>query len=182
MITQVHKGKYVIADVVDETPEIRFIADTVAGALILSLSELDELSAELKQAKLSIRRNLTKDIVDPLFAKTLFTVEANTFEISALRKEHGDYWDDYNHCGRMIPIGFVDNKPVCFQVEWAKINGILVAFWSATSQVVDYKMIEDWFVLHCNPTHNGRQSRCDAQNFHQCLSKTRELKSSTECV
>lgn len=108
----------------------------------------------------------------------VFLVEANSFERMKLWEEfsHKHSWVQDNE-GYLEIIGTLDNRPVCISFVFVKIDGFLVAFCDASSEVVDYKMINDWFDKNCNPlTKDNRKARCDAMNFHTCLQAIRENK------
>lgn len=116
---------------------------------------------------------------DPLrekLAQARFVVEANNFEKQCLWQDYKDKleWESIPS-GELATVGHLDGRPVCLSILWARLNGQLVLFQHATSQLVDYALIEEWLNTHCNPQHNGRSARCDANNFHQCLHAVREL-------
>ncbi len=62
-------------------------------------------------------------------------------------------------------IGKFGGMPVCVCVSFARIKGHLVAFYEATSQVVDHRMVEEWLKTEF-PSSRGKTN---AQNFHNCL-------------
>jgi len=103
--------------------------------------------------------------LDLRFKDTIYLVEANSCEMLYLWKEFNTqfYWEQ-DCSGKIIQIGELDNRPVNIEISWSKINGYRVAFWDACSQVVDYKMIEDWFLDNLPGVH-----RTDAMNFHQVI-------------
>jgi hypothetical protein len=61
--------------------------------------------------------------------------------------------------------------PVCVAVEFAKIDGHVVAFYEGCSQVVDYRKVRAW-VDKSFPQSKGHT---DATNFGHCLSALREI-------
>jgi hypothetical protein len=101
-------------------------------------------------------------------SQTQFLVEATTFEIYSL-------WSQYHleiknlHVypdGDGPTIGYLLDMPVCISRRWWSIDGELVLFWGANSQVVDYRMIDCWF----DQQYSGKQvRRTDAQNFINIL-------------
>jgi len=127
---------------------------------------------------------------EPRFAKTQFVVEAASYEKHVLWSQHSHQgslnssigklpkfeWVQ-DHQGRMIKVGELGGRPVIVTFFWFTIDGVLVAFWEATSQVVDHKMIEEWLEANCAPRYdNGhRLAHCDAFNFSHCLSAIREF-------
>lgn len=71
-------------------------------------------------------------------------------------------------------------RPINISLSWAWIDDQLVCFWYPCSQLVDHKMIEQWFDQNFHQTHDGgRRSRVDHQNFHNCIgainNKNKEL-------
>lgn len=124
-----------------------------------------------------------------LLKKTVFIVEANSFEEHCLWAQHATespYYPEYPKVkweqvyGYLITVGKLDNRPVCITGSWVKIDGFYVMFWDATSQVVDYvqitKWLEDNFKGKCD---NGTcRAESDAMNFGHCLSAIREFKKS----
>jgi len=53
--------------------------------------------------------------------------------------------------------------PVCVSVTWDIVKGQLVAFYEATSQVVDHRMVDKYIRENCSRTGN-------VQNFHNVMS------------
>lgn len=81
----------------------------------------------------------------------------------------GVSWKQLNP-GCVLTIGYLDKRPVVLTIYWDEIEGELVGFYSCNSQVVDWKMIEDWLSKHFKQTWDkGRPAKCDAINFHHCL-------------
>ncbi|MFY4731209.1 hypothetical protein [Nitrospira sp. BLG_2] len=122
--------------------------------------------------------------VDPRFKDTEFVVEADSFAMQALwekfstqslyRTPQNIYNWEQDCRGFMETIGHVNKMPVCVCFFWYKINGHLILFYEATSQVVDHRMIEEWLDKYCNPKHNGSKARCNASNFHHALGYIRD--------
>lgn len=123
--------------------------------------------------------------LDDLLLCARFVVEASSFEQQALWEAHavqagGDNstridWLDQTR-GWLLEIGRLDNRPICINVRGSLLNGLAVLFYDATSQVVDWQMIEDWFQERCWPKwdNNTRRAHCDAANFHHCLQVARQ--------
>lgn len=123
---------------------------------------------------------------DPRFKETFFLVEASSFEKQSLWERWNDLlvWEDQNR-GCIGQVGILDDRSVVISVFWANIEGKLVAFWEPTSQVVDYKMIEEWFAQNCVPPkvdRGTRNARCNAMNFHSCIHAIREANESQPSV
>lgn len=122
--------------------------------------------------------------VDPRFKDTEYVVEADSFATQALwekfstqsmyKTPQNTYHWEQDCRGFMETIGHVNKMPVCVTFFWYKINGHLILFYNATSQVVDHRMVEDWLDKYCNPKHNGSQARCDANNFAHVLGYIRD--------
>lgn len=103
--------------------------------------------------------------------QTQIIVEANSFEIHSL-------WQKYNTLpdlkiyldGDGVTVGYINNLPVVISRRWWSINGVVVLFWHATSRMVDYDLIDDWFkqqypILHQNSLLHRINYRYDAENF-----------------
>lgn len=100
------------------------------------------------------------DIAVDLRLKDLFAlVEANDNERTLLWRMHahdarrsscglGDYiqvaWKQ-DLKGLIIHVGTFADMPVSLSLSFAELNGKLVAFWDATSAVVNHDMIQEWF-------------------------------------
>lgn len=62
-------------------------------------------------------------------------------------------------------IGRFGGMSVCVTVSFARIKGHVVAFYEATSLVVDHRMVEEWLKVEF-PASRGKTN---ATNFHLCL-------------
>lgn len=79
--------------------------------------------------------------------------------------------------GWLVTVGKLDGRPVCISLNWDRLDGFLVCDWEATSEVVDYKMVNKWLDEHFSgKTKDGRRARCNAQNFHLCTHEFRNRK------
>lgn len=77
-------------------------------------------------------------------------------------------WEQLGGCG--ITIGCLDKRPVVVSLNWDRLDGFLVCQWEATSQLVDYKMIEEWLDKHYTRiASDNRPASCNASNFHSCV-------------
>lgn len=105
--------------------------------------------------------------LDDRFAMTMFVVEATHCEGFLLWRMHGGevIWVQ-DRDGLLLTIGHIGDRPVCVCFQWATINGKLVMFYEAVSEIVDHKMVNAWLAEHCNP---GHWARCNADNFHILL-------------
>jgi hypothetical protein len=110
---------------------------------------------------------------------TVFTVEANGFEQHMLWVLHAYRvnWLQRGE-GTMVTLGTLDGRPVVLSLRWAVIDNCSVLFYHPQSEVADYAMVERWLAENCTPPTwgGGRAARCDAQNFHQCLSAIEEYR------
>lgn len=71
--------------------------------------------------------------------------------------------------GWLVTVGTLDDRPVCISLNFDRLDGFLVCIWNATSEVVDYKAINDWFDKHYHAVRmGGGRARCNAANFHIC--------------
>jgi hypothetical protein len=122
--------------------------------------------------------------VDPRFDKTFYLIETDDCSRLTLWREyskeapkcgpmlggenmlnpiHGRLEWEQDNPGKIIHVGDCDDRPVHISCFWNILDGKYVCFWEATSQVVDYKLIEEWFALYCP---KARQT--NAMNFHNC--------------
>lgn len=102
------------------------------------------------------------------FDKIDYLCEANSFETMCLWKENKLSWKEDNS-GWLITVGYIDKRPICVSIRTCVINKINVLFWMPTSELVDYKMISEWFDENCNPYSGGRKARTDSTNFNHVL-------------
>lgn len=98
-------------------------------------------------------------------AKTTFVVEATDFEQLVLWDKWHDKldWQEISR-GLLRTIGELDDRPICVSLLWSLLNGKPVCFYEATSQVVDYELVNEWR----NKTFHAA-GHCNAMNFHLCL-------------
>lgn len=64
------------------------------------------------------------------------------------------------------------NMPICVSLTFDLIGGLLVCFYEATSQVVDYRVVEKY--VHDKKVWPAVVGRTDAMNFGQCINAIRE--------
>lgn len=114
-------------------------------------------------------------------AKTLFIVEATSFEQYCLWEKYASTSSIYNLTwaqmdGWLVTVGKLHGRSICISTRWVKIEKRLVMFWEATSQLVDHKMIENWLDEHFQGTYDKglRRASCDANNFHHCVTAIKE--------
>lgn len=131
---------------------------------------------------------------------TEFAVEADSFAQQAL-------WSDYSKgaarmtiCRRVeerldrrvdweqvgdgwLPrVGDLAGMPVCISLSWALIEGRLVLFHHATSQVVDHRMIDAWMRQQMPQLWpaDQRSRTTDATNFYNIVHAIRDLNKAPE--
>lgn len=113
-----------------------------------------------------------------LFEGVTGVVEATRFE--DLRrwpdvKKYRPEWEwKQSLSGPLITVGRLDDRPICISVFVHEIGGERIVFVEPTSQLVDYKMIDEWLLEHLPESalqqHNLRQgyrylNKVDAGNF-----------------
>jgi hypothetical protein len=98
-----------------------------------------------------------------------YACEATSYETLCLwdrhHQQHGIPWED-ERGGYAWIVGRCAEMPVVVVVCWARILGRRIAFYEATSQVVDHRQVEAWVRAHVL-TPGGE--RCDAMNFGHVL-------------
>lgn len=111
--------------------------------------------------------------LDPRFSMTEYAVEADSFSYQALWEKFSTEtihktpmsvvrWEE-DSLGHMTTIGWFNKRPININFRWATLNGHSILFYDACSQLVDYKMVEDWLDKYT------KFRRCDANNFHNVL-------------
>ncbi len=135
------------------------------------------------------------DTAETRLARTLFIVEATSFERMSLWAHHSEdaVYPLYNprrgvpaysqHKWEDIPNGYgvtvnpSGKRPVCILLTWVRIDGQLVMFWEGCSKLVDYNLIDKWLEEHFKGTYdnNTRRAECDAMNFGQCLGAIKDV-------
>ncbi|MFA6199260.1 MAG: hypothetical protein WC679_02475 [Bacteroidales bacterium] len=115
---------------------------------------------------------------DDLMKKTMFAVEANSFEEHCL-------WDKYNSklkwgeftSGTMKTFYSESGRPICVSLCWAYINDFLVLFYFPTSELVDWVIINEWL------ESLNFKYKTDAQKFHNIVIEINDLrKNEIGCV
>lgn len=83
-------------------------------------------------------------------------------------------WVDKNS-GFLPRVGYLDGRPICISVFTAVVDGKKLLFWHATSQVVDYELIDRWFKKYLPVTAfrdgdpRGYLNQTDPTNFCNIL-------------
>lgn len=121
-----------------------------------------------------------KEMADFL-AGVVGAVEANSYEQMCIwqdyHKEHGMSWNARAQ-GFLETVGHVGDMPVCISLQTVEIDGHKILFYEATSQVVDYRLVEAWLEKTLPDTardegRNGYLNRTDAMNFHNVMHSAR---------
>jgi hypothetical protein len=105
-------------------------------------------------------------------------VDANSYESMCLYMENDREqkrpWKQ-NSSGLLETVGIVDGRPVCLSLLTNEVDGHKLLFIEATSQIVDWKMIEEWLQrsmpVTCFDGNDPRRrlNRTNAMNFHNVL-------------
>lgn len=106
-----------------------------------------------------------------------FFIEATDCERAALRDRNPQQHFTQESVGFSQIVGRLDDRPVVVVLTFGTVNGLRVAYWHACSEVVDHKMIRQWFDDNYTPrwSKGQRVARCDAMNFHHVLYAAQEL-------
>lgn len=97
-------------------------------------------------------------------------VEANSFEHLCLWQEYRSRvaWSD-RMSGFGEIIGHLADMPVCISLRTSTVDGHKLLFVDATSQVVDWRMVDAWLdkmMPQSARRDNGSVNRVNAMNFH----------------
>lgn len=102
------------------------------------------------------------------FKDVVYLIEATDYERLCLWRDNDTCthtskmkWEEVS-MGYWFQIGELDNRPVNLTLCYAILDGKKVAFYESCSQVVDWKMIEDYLSKLNLPKTN-------AMNFHHCI-------------
>ena len=91
-------------------------------------------------------------------------IEATRFEQVALWKEHQFKPEGYGYARKLGDFG---DAPVWISLSCVDHEGLRLCFWEATSQVVDYRLADDFFKKYLD---NGAH-KTDPTNFHNIRKK-----------
>ncbi len=130
---------------------------------------------------------MNQDTAESRLARTLFVVEATSFEQLALWRESAHNsdqrmprqkplkWEQVNP-GWLVTVGQVNRRPNCISVSWYRIEGQLIMFWYRCSQVTDSRQVDKWLAANFKGKYDKgmRDAYCDAMNFGHCLSAITE--------
>jgi hypothetical protein len=111
-------------------------------------------------------------------AGTVGVVEANSFEVMCLWKEHKTRGTWVEHpLGMGCTVGHFGDMPVHVSLRTAEVDGHKILFIDPTSQVVDHRMVRDWLRSEmpksAKCTATGAVNKVDAMNFHNVFPRER---------
>lgn len=90
-------------------------------------------------------RQYTDDETAGLWKATKLIVEASSYERMTLWERWVDKTEWQQHLqDHLVTVGTYRNRPVCVSFVWATIRGKVVLFLEATSELVDWTMIDAW--------------------------------------
>lgn len=92
-----------------------------------------------------------------------FAEEARMFECGQFIR----YRWEQNSSGYLETVGTIDNRCVCISILTDKVDGKKLLFWFATSEAVDYQLIDQWLQKYL--TAEAYANKSDATNFHNVL-------------
>lgn len=104
------------------------------------------------------------DTAEKRWPRTLYAVEGDSFAAWEHFQKHrpGWTWEQCHGWGftldrvaiMKLPVGRIERMPVCVSVTWDLIAGELVAFYEATSQVVDHRIVDKYIRKNCKRVTN----------------------------
>lgn len=109
-----------------------------------------------------------------------YLVEANSFEKSTLFEKFTKtvnnpiQWKEFNNT-QSVSLDY-NGDSVFFVIYIEELEGVPVAFWEATSLVVHYGLIEDYFKKEAPQLYKSSQFQTtDANNFHNCVHYIKDM-------
>lgn len=121
--------------------------------------------------KLGLITQVRKHQLQKLLDSVVFVVEADSFaryQLNRMWCAKVD-WEFDPRC-HTVNIGTFGGEPVNMSLQFAKINGKQIMFYSPSGQVANWDMIEKWLLANCNPTRQGGlRAHVNAENFHQVV-------------
>jgi len=125
--------------------------------------------------------NVTVSLVDvdtSVLDDVVYFVEATRCERHLLWQENKRQgyveWEEAKLPGFFIQVGQLSLRKsktaIMVEFEFVRLNGLLVAFFEATSLIVDHSMVREWFKNHYPYTNTT-----DANNFGNCLNFIRGI-------
>jgi hypothetical protein len=121
--------------------------------------------------KLGLITQVRKHQLQKLIDSVVFVVEADSFARYQLNRMWCKKvaWEFDPRC-HTINIGSFGGEPVNISLQFAVLNGNRIMFYSPSSPVANWDMIEKWLLANCNPTRQGGiRAHVNAENFHQVV-------------
>ena len=75
-------------------------------------------------------------------------------------------------CGSIITVGRINDRPINVELHWYEIDGVIVCLYDGISQLVDWKMIEDFMEKKFPKARTIVNSR---QNYHNVFHYIRDI-------
>lgn len=128
----------------------------------MTAAEARKADVDADAAAAKVKRDAdTNAYLDALTASTLFAVKATDFEVMTLWSQwcKREVWTEIG-VERHVVVGDMRKDPVCITVNFVCINGAVVAFYDAVSEVSDTRLIEAWITKHMPVAQ-----RIDAMSF-----------------
>lgn len=92
-------------------------------------------------------------------------IEANSNEQMYIwqtwHEKYGYPWKQEH--GYLVTVGELMDRPICISVMFVKVKEKLIMFWHATSELVDYVMIDEWLKKNLPDAYHNKT---DATNDH----------------
>lgn len=81
---------------------------------------------------------------------------------------------EWSRTGYSVQVGRLDNRPINVSINHALLNDKLVLFYYGMSQLVDWKMIDEWIEFHAEKYLGWKRTgetwpHCNATNFPNCF-------------
>ena len=95
-----------------------------------------------------------------------YAVECDTNSRFYLKKWFEKYYDEkdwHTDIGYRVEVGQFHGHPVCILITFCTIRGRDIAFYEATSPIVNWNMIEEWMRKYCPAFTDSR--RCNTGSF-----------------
>jgi len=153
----------------EDLKDVVFLVDTSWGKDTFSLWQEWSREYAEKFGYKKIPNIPGKDITHPHLADIDNYIQLHNKKVDEDLSHRVD-WDSLRY-GISLQIGTLDDRPICIQFTFVRINGHKIAFYEGSSQLVDHKMIEDWLIERFQRTNDGyaRWNHVNSTNFHNCV-------------
>lgn len=111
----------------------------------------------------------------------VYAIETNSFATLSLYREFAMtkkvVWEEVTRGGPMVTVGKIDDRPICVTFNVCRINGKKVVMYDATSQLVDWAMVEAYIEKQFPKLYpeDGRRQQGDAGDFWNCIQYIKSL-------